>query len=314
MDDIKIVAFAGGVGGAKLADGLAQVLQPNCITVVVNTGDDFSHLGLYISPDIDTVCYTLAGIANPETGWGRINDTFYVIGELKKMGMPGWFKLGDADLAIQLIRNIYLKAGLSRSQITEIICKKLGVKVKVLPMSDDSIQTWVYTTEGDLEFQEYFVHRCCEPAVKGFRFEGAEKSSPAPGVLEAISQSDAVILCPSNPWVSIDPILAVPKIRSAIQTRKVYAVSPIIGTETVKGPAAKMFQEMGLKASALAVAEHYKGTIYCLVIDKIDRNLMSDINTIGIHTAVTDILMRDRADRKRLAQELIDVISEDVKG
>jgi len=314
MRDIKIVGLAGGVGGAKLADGLAQVLQANNLTVIVNTGDDFWHLSLYVMPDIDTVCYTLAGIANPETGWGRINDTSNVLGELKKMGMPDWFKLGDADLAIQLVRNIYLKDGLSLSQITEKICKKLGVRVKVMPMSDDPVQTWVYTTEGDLEFQEYFVHRRCEPAVKGFLFEGAEKSSPAPGVLEAISQSDAVILCPSNPWVSIDPILAIPRIKSALQTRKVYAVSPIIGTETVKGPAAKMFQELGIQASALAVAEHYKGLIYCLVIDNIDRNLESDINAIGIRTAVTDILMRDRADRKRLAQELIDLISNDIKG
>jgi LPPG:FO 2-phospho-L-lactate transferase len=314
MRDIKIVALAGGVGGAKLAEGLAQVLQPNNLTVIVNTGDDFWHLSLYVSPDIDTVCYTLAGISNPETGWGRINDTSYVLSELKKMGMPDWFKLGDADLAIQLVRNSYLKDGLSLSQITEKICKKLGVRVKVIPMSDDPIQTWVYTTEGDLEFQEYFVHRHCEPAVKGFRFEGSEKSSPAPGVLEAISQSDAVILCPSNPWVSIDPILAIPKIKSALQTRKVYAVSPIIGNKTVKGPAAKMFQELGIQASALAVAEHYKGLIYSLVIDKIDRKLESDINALGIRTAVTDILMRDRADRKRLAQELIDVISNDLKG
>jgi LPPG:FO 2-phospho-L-lactate transferase len=314
MHDIKIVALAGGVGGAKLVDGLAQVLQPSSLTVIVNTGDDFWHLGLYISPDIDTVCYTLAGIANPETGWGRINDTSYVLDELNKMGMPDWFKLGDADLAIQLVRNIYLKEGLSLSQIVEKICQKFDVKVKVMPMSDDPIQTWVYTTEGDLEFQEYFVHRSCKPAVKGFRFEGVERCSPAPGVLEAISQSDAVILCPSNPWVSIDPILAIPKITSTIRPRNVYAVSPIIGTETVKGPAAKMFQELGMRPSALAVAEHYKGLINCLVIDKIDRNLESDINAIGIHTVVTDILMRDRADRKRLAQELVDVISNDIKG
>jgi LPPG:FO 2-phospho-L-lactate transferase len=314
MKDLKIVALAGGVGGAKLADGLAQVLQPKNFTVIVNTGDDFSHLGLYISPDLDTMCYTLAGIANPETGWGRFDDTSFVLRELKKMGMPHWFKLGDADLAIQLIRNTYLKNGLSLSQVTEILCEKWGVEVKVLPMSDDHIQTWVSTTEGDLEFQEYFVHRLCEPTVKGFRFEGVDKSSPAPGVIEAIKQCDAVIFCPSNPWVSIDPILAVPKIKDAVQTRKVYAVSPIIGNHAVKGPAAKMFQELGIQPSALAVAAHYKGLVCCLMINDTDNNMVSEINSLGIRTLVTDILMRDQADRKRLAQELIDVISKGIKG
>jgi LPPG:FO 2-phospho-L-lactate transferase len=314
MKDLKIVALAGGVGGAKLADGLAQVMQPIDLTVIVNTGDDFSHLGLYISPDLDTVCYTLAGIANSKTGWGRNNDTWNALNELKKLGMPGWFQLGDADLATQLIRNFYLKKGLSLSEITRNLCKKWGVEVKVLPMSDDQIRTWVCTNEGDLEFQEYFVHRHCEPKVKGFRFEGVEKSEPASGVIEAISHCDVIILCPSNPWVSIDPILAIPKINSAIYKRKVYAVSPIIGSETVKGPAAKMFTELGIQPSALAVAEHYKGLIHCVFIDHKDQNLVSGINRLGIRAVVADILMRDHADRKRLAQELINVISKDIEG
>ena len=314
MSSIKIVALAGGVGGAKLADGLAQVLQPSDLTVIVNTGDDFTHLGLEISPDLDTVCYTLAGMANPGTGWGRNNDTWNVLNELNRLGMPGWFQLGDADIATQLVRTILLQQGFSLSQVTAYFCKKWNVKVRVLPMSNESIQTWVYTDEGDQQFQEYFVHQRCEPEVKGFHFEGVEKSKPAPGMIKAIKDSDAVILCPSNPWVSIDPILAIPKVKHAITKRKVYAVSPIIGNKTVKGPAAKMFAELGIQPSSIAIAEHYKGLIHCLFIDNTDRDMVGEINRLGVFTIVTDILMKDRADRKRFAHELIDVISKDIEG
>jgi LPPG:FO 2-phospho-L-lactate transferase len=312
--DLNFVALAGGVGGAKLADGLAQVLQPDHLTIIVNTGDDFLHMGLHISPDLDTVCYTLAGMENPATGWGRINETWYVLKELKKMGMPDWFQLGDADLATHLVRSIRLDEGRSLSQITDDFCKMWDIKVRVLPMSDNLVQTWVYTNEGDLEFQEYFVHRNCEPKVKGVHFEGAEKSLPAPGVLEAIDQSDAIIFCPSNPWVSIDPILAIPNIKDALKRHRVYAVSPIIGNKTVKGPAAKMFSELGIPPSALAVAQHYGNLIRYLVIDNSDLNMVDEINTTGIRTFVTDILMRDHTDRTRLAQEIVELISADVKG
>jgi LPPG:FO 2-phospho-L-lactate transferase len=314
MNDLNLVALAGGVGGAKLADGLAQVLQPELLTIIVNTGDDFSHLGLQISPDLDTVCYTLAGIASPITGWGRIDETWNVFNELKKMGMPDWFQLGDADLATQLVRSIRLEEGRPLSQITDDFCKMWGVKVKVLPMSDDPVRTWVYTDEGDLEFQEYFVHRHCEPKVNGFHFEGAEKSIPAPGVLEAMKQSDAIIICPSNPWVSIEPILAIPRMKDAIRRHGVYAVSPIIGSKTVKGPAAKMFSELGIQPSVLAVAKHYEGLIRCLIIDNSDRVMVNAINKLGIQTYVTDILMRDHSDRARLAKEIIDLIHSDHQG
>ena len=308
MADLYIVALAGGVGGARFADGLAQVLQPDHLTIIVNTGDDFMHLGLRISPDLDTVCYTLAGLANPETGWGLSNETWHAFDNLKKMGMPVWFQLGDADLATHLVRTVRLNQGATLSQITQDLCETWEIKVRVLPMSDDIVHTWVYTHEGDLEFQDYFVRRHAEPEVKGFRFEGVKNSKPAPGVLEAIDKCDAVILCPSNPWVSIDPILAVPRIKESIVKHPVFAISPIIGGKTVKGPAAKMFSDLGLEPSALAVAKHYDHLVDYLWIDNADEILVSDINTLGIDTYVTDILMHDRSDRGRLASEMLDII------
>lgn len=306
--DLNISALAGGVGGARLADGLAQVLQPENLTIIVNTGDDFTHLGLRISPDLDTVCYTLAGLANPETGWGRQNESWRVFEILKEMGLPDWFQLGDGDLATHLYRTFLLAEGQPLSKITHDLCQVWGIKQKVLPMSDDIIQTWVYTDEGDLPFQEYFVHRRCQPVVRGFKFEGAEKSGPAPGVLEAIEHCDAVVICPSNPWVSIDPILSLPNIKPALRMHPVYAVSPIIGNETVKGPAAKMFSELGIRPSAIAVAQHYADFVDYLVIDRSDESMVHDINKLGVQTLVTDILMHDIADRGRLARELIDII------
>jgi LPPG:FO 2-phospho-L-lactate transferase len=309
MINLNVVALAGGVGGAKLADGLAQVLQPDHLTIIVNTADDFTHLGLRISPDLDTVCYTLAGVANPDTGWGRIDETWKVFESLKKMGMPDWFQLGDSDLATHLVRTIYYSEGRTLTQITREFCRVWGVQAKVLPMTDDVVQTWVYTNKGDLEFQEYFVHRNCVPKIKGFKFEGAEKSAPAPGVLEAIEKCDVVLICPSNPWVSIDPILSIPNIKAALKKHLVYAVSPIIGSKTVKGPAAKMFSELGIQPSALAVAQHYDSIIHCLIVDNSDDPLVREINKLDICTYVTDILMRDRSDRGRLAQEIIDDIT-----
>jgi LPPG:FO 2-phospho-L-lactate transferase len=312
--DLNVVALAGGVGGARLADGLAQVLQPEHLTIVVNTGDDFIHFGLHISPDLDTVCYTLANLANPETGWGRIHETWTVFENLKRMGMPDWFQLGDADLATHLVRTIRLSEGWPLSQITADFCNEWGIKVKVLPMSDDAVRTWVCTMEGDLEFQEYFVHQQSRPAVNGFRFEGIEKSRPATGILEAIDRCDVVIFCPSNPWVSIDPILAVPHIRHALAKKPMFAVSPIIGNRTVKGPAAKMFSEMGIQPSPLAVAQHYCNLLKGIWIDNSDNGLVGDINMLGIQTYMADILMHDRQDRSRLAQEVIDTIKVNTRG
>lgn len=314
MSELKIVALAGGVGGARLSDGLAQVIQPEDLTVIVNVGDDFTFLGLRISPDLDTVYYTLAGLENPETGWGRNNDTWKVLDNLRQLGMPDWFQLGDTDIATHLARTIRLGRGDTLSQITHDFCQVWRIKVNVLPMSDDVIQTMIYTNQGDLEFQEYFVHRRCKPVVKGFSFEGVEKSRPAKGTIEAIDHCNAVVICPSNPWVSIDPILAIKGYKEALKNHPVFAVSPIIGTQTVKGPAAKMFFEMGIQPSALAVAQHYAGIIDYIFIDSSDQDLINDINKLGIQAISTDILMHDRNDRRRLAREIVEVIQSVSKG
>ena len=305
---MKITALAGGVGGAKLAHGLAQILAPEELTIIVNTGDDFEHLGLYISPDIDTVCYTLGGLANPETGWGRIGETWQTISNVEKLGGPGWFRLGDQDFATHIERTRRLKAGETLSQVTCGFCKAWGINHAVIPMSDNSIKTIVNTDEGELAFQEYFVHRHCEPRVKSFRFDGIEKANAAPGVIDAIKQADAIIICPSNPWVSIAPILAVPGIRSEMEAKKVIAVSPIIGGQAVKGPAAKMFDELGIQPSALAVAEQYRGLVNGYIFDKIDSQLEADVQRLNMRAFVTNTLMKTSDDRKHLAEDVLNFV------
>jgi LPPG:FO 2-phospho-L-lactate transferase len=298
---LKIVALAGGVGGAKFAHGLARVLPPEDLTVVVNTGDDFEHLGLSISPDLDTVCYTLAGLANPETGWGRAGESWNALGAIKKLGGPAWFNLGDRDLATHIERTRRLREGQCLSEITRDFCRAWGVEQGILPMSDHPVRTIVETDEGDLPFQEYFVHRLCEPRVKGFRFDGVPTARPAPGVREALEAADAVIICPSNPWVSVDPILAVlPPLE-----KPVVAISPIIGGKTVKGPAAKMFAEMGIEPSAAAVAEHYAQILSAFVLDSSDQDLQP---RVAVLTLASDILINSIADRIRLAQEVLHFI------
>lgn len=301
---MKIVALAGGVGGAKLSDGLAQILPPADLTVIVNNGDDFEHLGLFICPDLDTVCYTLAGLANPETGWGRLGETFHTLENLHILGGPDWFQLGDLDLATHLERSRRLREGQTLSQITHDFCRSWNVPQTVLPMSDQPVRTMVQTTDqGELSFQEYFVHQQCEPIVKGFRYAGVEAARPGPGVLEAIDHSDAVVICPSNPWVSINPILAVDGVRPALSRKKVVAISPIIAGKTVKGPAAKMYAELGIRPSALAVAQHYGSLLSAFILDDLDTSLAKDI---GVETRLTDTLMNTRADRRRLAQVVLD--------
>ena len=301
---MKITALAGGVGGAKLAHGLAHVLPPEDLTIIVNTGDDFEHLGLSICPDLDTVCYTLAGLANPETGWGRAGETWNTIANIEKLGGPAWFRLGDQDIATHLERTRRLKEGQSLSSITREFCQAWGIKPTVLPMTDAPVRTMVNTNEGELAFQEYFVHRHCEPIVKGFRFDGVTEAEPAPGVREALDTADAVIFCPSNPWVSIDPILSVVK----KITKPVIAVSPIIGGKAVKGPAAKMYTELGIEPSALAVAKHYRTTLAGFVLDTTDRESEAQISAISIKTLVTDTLMNHLTERVRLANDVLHFI------
>ncbi len=306
IEHLKIVALAGGVGGAKLAHGLAQILPPENLTVIVNTGDDFEHYGLYISPDLDTVCYTLAGLANPETGWGRVDETWQAIENAKRLGGPDWFNLGDQDLGTHLERTRRLEEGQTLSRITRDFCKAWGIGPTVLPMSDQSVRTIVDTDEGELAFQEYFVHRRCEPKVKGFCFEGVDTAEAAPGVLEALESANAMVICPSNPWVSIDPILSVLKLRSKVNhPPSVVAVSPIIGGKAVKGPAAKMYAELGIEPSALAVMQHYSGLLSGFVLDNADKDLA---NLIEIPTLTTDTLMNLLTKRAQLARDVLHFI------
>lgn len=285
-----------------MVQGLAQVLPPQDLTVIVNTGDDFWHLGLYICPDVDTVCYTLAGLVHPGKGWGRADEGWLAMEELARLKAPTWFNLGDRDLAAHLERTRRLKQGDTLSQITADFCAAWGIRVRVLPMCDEALPTIVLTDEGELPFQEYFVARQCEPKVHGFRFKGAEKATPAAGILDAIEEAQLVLICPSNPWVSIDPILALPGIRDIMSGRKVVAVSPIIGGKTVKGPAAKMFTEMGLEASARSVADHYHGLLTGFVMDQVDLELL---NNMPITTLVTDTIMKNKLQRRRIAQEVL---------
>lgn len=316
----RIVALAGGVGGAKLAHGLAQILAPEELTIIVNTGDDFEHLGMYICPDLDTVCYTLAGLANPETGWGRVNETWNTVANVEKLGGPAWFRLGDQDIATHLERTRRLKEGQSLSQITRDFCKAWGIQHTILPMSDSPVRTIVDTDEGELAFQEYFVHRRCQPRVRGFRFDGVDSARCAPvvGAREAIETADAVIICPSNPWVSVDPILQViPLYPTAAMPRwergwgegkPVVAVSPIIGGKTVKGPAAKMYAELGIEPSALAVAKHYRNILTGFVLDNADSSMENDVKKLNIKTLATDTLMNHLTDRTRLAMDVLNFI------
>jgi LPPG:FO 2-phospho-L-lactate transferase len=302
----KVVALAGGVGGAKLADGLARVLAPGDLTVIVNTGDDFEHFGMRISPDLDTVCYTLAGINNPMTGWGRSDETHRAIENAVALGGPGWFGLGDADLGTHLERTRRLKMGDPLSRITADFCGAWGIRQRVIPMTDGSVMTIVDTVEdGRLPFQNYFVERQCQPRVTGFTFQGIENAVPAPGILDAILAADLVVLCPSNPWVSISPILAVRGIRAAVEQKIVLAVSPIIGGQAVKGPAAKMYAELGIQPSALAVAQQYGRLLSGFVLDGIDRDFAGQIEQSGIIPHVTQTLMLSVDDRMQLANDVI---------
>jgi LPPG:FO 2-phospho-L-lactate transferase len=322
---MKIVALAGGVGGAKLAQGLAQILPSEDLTVIVNTGDDFEHLGLYISPDLDTVCYTLAGLANPETGWGRVNETWNAIANIERLGGQTWFRVGDQDLATHIERTRRMKAGQSLSQITRDFCKAWGIHQVVIPMSDNPVRTIVETDQGELAFQEYFVHRRCEPRVKGFRFDGIESAKPEPGILNAIKEADAIVICPSNPWVSIDPILKVlsaplvssrhsPQIqriwgeKDGGEAKKVVAVSPIIGGQAVKGPAAKMYRELGIAPSAFAVAKHYQNLITGFIFDEVDAKFEPDIQGLNMRTLITKTLMENSDNRRRLAEDVLHFI------
>jgi LPPG:FO 2-phospho-L-lactate transferase len=306
----RYVAFSGGVGGAKLSLGLAHLLGER-LTVIVNTGDDFEHLGLHISPDVDTAVYTLADIVNPETGWGRRNETWTFMQALQGLGGPGWFKLGDADLATHVERTRRLRAGETLTSITDGLARRLGVTSRILPMCDGPLRTVVDTDQGTLAFQEYFVREQCRPAIRSIRFEGAHAAKPSPAVLAALAYAAlaGIIVCPSNPWLSVDPILAVPGMREAIRAsgRPVIAVSPIIAGKAVKGPTAKIMRELGLQADALGIARHYAGLIDGFVIDAQDRALADQLT---IPTRTTRTLMTTLDEKIALARECQDFCAE----
>lgn len=295
-----IVVLTGGVGGAKLVLGLQQLALPQKITAIVNTGDDFRHLGLWISPDLDTLLYTLSGKANPVQGWGRDQESWAFMAALRSLGGEDWFRLGDGDLALHVLRTARMAAGEPLSAIMRDFSRAWGVGVRMLPMSDDPVSTHLLTGEGKLPFQRYFVERRCEPVVRSISFKGAAEAEAAPGVCDAILHPDtrAILIAPSNPYLSIDPILAVPAIRAALGKAQapVVAVSPIIGGQAVKGPTAKLMAELGVAASPHSIAEHYTGIIDGLLADERD-----DGAEAGIPTAFADTLMTSLEDRVRVA-------------
>jgi LPPG:FO 2-phospho-L-lactate transferase len=297
---MKVVALSGGVGGARLLEGLSRALPPGALTAIVNTGDDFVHLGLCVSPDLDTVMYTLSGLAHEERGWGLAEETFAGLAMVRKYGGPDWFALGDRDLATHLLRTDALRAGTSLSAVTARLCGALGIAHPILPMADAPRRTMIETmNEGTLPFQDWFVRRRAEPAVRAVRFDGERK--PAPGVVGAIDASDVVVIGPSNPYVSIDPILTLDGVRDAIARKPVVALSPIVGGEAVKGPLATMIRELASEApSAGAVARHYRGLVRAMVVERGDEATVTAMPVLG-----TSTVMRSRDDRLRLARELL---------
>lgn len=304
-----IIALAGGVGGAKLVHGLAQVLAPDKLLAVVNTGDDFTHLGLPICPDLDTVMYTLAGRANPELGWGIAGESWRFMEALERLGGETWFRLGDQDLATHVRRSGLLSAGHTLSEVTAQLMAALGVTHRVVPMSDDPVRTRVMTDAGELAFQDYFVRRRCEPVLRGLRFQGAERARPSAAFLEALRDPglEAVVICPSNPYLSIDPMLALPGVREALAAlaAPVVAVSPIVGGQAIKGPAAKIMRELGRESSSLEVARHYRGLVDALVVDHADASDAKAIAGLGLAPQVTGTVMRSDASRADLAREVV---------
>jgi LPPG:FO 2-phospho-L-lactate transferase len=303
-----IVALAGGVGGAKMAQGLARLLPPDQLTVIVNTADDFDLHGLRICPDIDTVVYTLAGLANPVTGWGIAGDTRAALDAMTRLGEDPWFLVGDQDLATHVLRTSRLRLGSTLSEVTDGVARSLGIEANILPVTDATIATFIETVHGTFEFQDYFVRRKQQDDVLGVRIAGAEAAEPAPGVLEAIGDADVIVFCPSNPIVSIGPILEVPGIRRAIErsTATRVAVSPIVGGKALKGPADKMLTTLGHETSALGVARIYAGLIDALVIDKVDAGLAGQIEELGLSVTALQSIMGDADDRARFAREVLD--------
>jgi len=304
---MKVVALAGGVGGAKLAAGLQDVLPDGDLSVVVNTADDFDLWGLHICPDLDTVMYTLAGIANPETGWGIADESFETLNMLARYGEDTWFRLGDRDLATHTLRTHRLRSKETLTEVTGVLSGALGIESAVLPMSDDPVSTVLETPEGRLEFQEYFVRRGQRDEVLGVELRGIEDARPTGEVLAAVSGADAIVICPSNPVVSVGPILALPGMREALASSHApkVAVSPIVGGRALKGPADRMLLSLGHEVSSAGVAAIYAGLVDGMVVDTVDDD-RAGIEAIGMRVLVTDSVMREAGDRARLASETLE--------
>ena len=308
----RVLALCGGVGGAKLAAGLADELAPEELIVAVNTGDDFEHLGLRICPDIDSTLYALAGLNDTERGWGRRDETWNFMSAMGELGGPTWFRLGDRDLATHVWRSQRLAAGASASEVTQELARAMGIGCQVVPMSDDAVRTVIVTDEGPLAFQDYFVRRQCGPAVRALEYHGAESAAIQPDILRALRspELEAIVICPSNPWLSIGPMLAMPALRAALQksVAPVIAVSPLIGGRAVKGPTEKIMRELDLPRSAAGIARCYLPLLSTLVIDSSDAAQRDDVLAEGCEARVTDTLMRDRAGAQRLARTVLDAV------
>ena len=305
---MKITALAGGIGASKFLLGVAGVLPPRDITVIANTGDDIELFGLRICPDIDTVTYTLGGVINPVTGWGLSGDTFECLQGLKRYYGDAWFNLGDRDLATHIFRTSQLRQGISLSEVTDSIRRVLGVESAILPMTNSYTPTWITTGEGEMHLQEYFVRRRCEPRVISIRFDNIEFAKPAPQVISAIVEADLVIVCPSNPFISIGPILSVPGLRDALRETNatIIAITPIVGGKALKGPAADMLRDLGHEVSASAVARIYNDFLDIFVLDAVDAELKAEIEANGSRVITTNTIMDTTKQKLTLARAVIE--------
>tara|TARA_Y100000590_G_scaffold228626_1_gene257940 strand:+ start:1331 stop:2263 length:933 start_codon:yes stop_codon:yes gene_type:complete len=307
----KVLALAGGVGGAKLVLGLSKILKPEELSIVVNTADDDMFHGLHVSPDVDTVIYALAGLTNKTTGWGVDGDSFRTLSALKRLGDETWFQLGDLDLATHIKRTSMLHSGKSLSEATQHLAKNLGISHDVIPMSDDSVKTKAITESEELDFQDYFVRRKCEPAIQEIRFDGITKAKPSQQFIDAISEAETIIICPSNPVVSIAPIIELPGIKELVSNfkGKRIAVSPIIGKKALKGPAAKMMMELNEDVSSIGVAKRYIGICDWFVIDKADTEEASEIEKLGMNVHITSTIMNSDEEKINLANKILSLIN-----
>lgn len=309
MNDLRFVlALAGGVGGGKFCRGLTAVLPPEQFAIAVNTADDFVHLGLHISPDIDSVLYALADLNDPERGWGVAGETWNFMSAMERLGGETWFKLGDRDLATHMLRTQELAAGRTLSEVTALLARRLGIAHAVIPMTNDPVRSIVETDKGALDFQDYFVRRQCKPQFRGVTFQNAAQARPTEALRNTLDRAQAIVIAPSNPFVSIDPILAIPGIGNLLRKpgRPVVAVSPIVGGKAVKGPLGKMMSELGVEPSALGVAQHYGRRVSGWVIDTVDRDLASAIEALGCRVKICDTMMHTLDDKRRVVHDAVE--------